>query len=285
MIHRTQTLAKRAVLFGTFAALCALPSVNAGVTLPFSEDFQGDFGNPIFTNSGSQYEVDIRSVANSPFPTSEGSALRIRDKDSNNGPSIEWELNTSISAAAISFDYHIISTSATVAPIVFGIGQATGSTSTSLSSSSSRLATVNLNNEGGALFQAQGTASNPANGSFTLGAVGSINVFINDFDSQSVNYTAPGDTSTSSLAANTVVFYLDGALAGSKSFSDGTLGSNDLGTTVGNIGRFGFNGFSSNEGIVAHFDNLNVSAIPEPGTYALLFGALALGFAVIRRRR
>ena len=32
-------------------------------------------------------------------------------------------------------------------------------------------------------------------------------------------------------------------------------------------------------------DNFNMTAIPEPGTYALLGGLLALGHVMLRRRR
>lgn len=51
---------------------------------------------------------------------------------------------------------------------------------------------------------------------------------------------------------------------------------------VGQAGASG--GFSISEGTV-YADNFSVSAIPEPSTYAAMFGVLAVGFAAWRRRR
>ena len=41
---------------------------------------------------------------------------------------------------------------------------------------------------------------------------------------------------------------------------------------------------TANNGIYMGIDDLTVTAIPEPGTYALIFSGLALGVVVLRRR-
>lgn len=43
-------------------------------------------------------------------------------------------------------------------------------------------------------------------------------------------------------------------------------------------------GLRANGGGVAEFDNLSIAAVPEPGTYALLIGGLAIDGAMVRRR-
>jgi hypothetical protein len=50
------------------------------------------------------------------------------------------------------------------------------------------------------------------------------------------------------------------------------------------IQYFGIGGSGLTNPIRISFDGITVSAIPEPGTYAAIFGALALGLAGLRRR-
>ena len=70
---------------------------------------------------------------------------------------------------------------------------------------------------------------------------------------------------------------LDGAEAGYEPPLNGGFAL-ELLTSVNNIGSAVTSGQMS-------FDNLSVSAVPEPSTYAALAGLGALGFAVWRRRR
>ncbi len=37
--------------------------------------------------------------------------------------------------------------------------------------------------------------------------------------------------------------------------------------------------------VASHFSEYGYAAVPEPSTYAIIFGALALGFVVYRRRK
>lgn len=291
MKYTPNTLAKHAAIFGISAAFCGLTHLSAQSFSNDFEDFSGtdeeNLGNPVFLDdSGSGYNVTQLTSTGNPFSTA---ALRVVDRTNVTAPSAEWELSSAVSAAAISLDFHVRDADNNTAPILFAVGPRTGNNAKELNSSGNRLTTLNLNSDGTALFQAKG-ASNLSQ-SINIDSANSgdsqffynVDFFINDFNSQSITYTNPETGLSSSLAANSVVFYLDNTLVGTSTLS-GTVGGADVGTTEGNIGRFGFAGFGGNEGIVAHFDNLSVSAVPEPATYALLFGTLALGLTALRRR-
>ncbi len=68
------------------------------------------------------------------------------------------------------------------------------------------------------------------------------------------------------------------SINGSATFSDVSL--SDLGMVGGNSGTLNFGG-----GNVVNWSTVGASAVPEPGTYAAWFGAVALGWCVHRRRR
>jgi hypothetical protein len=277
MTYSPHKLTKSAIWVGTLAAFCATSTLNAQSV--FFEDFEDtDMGNPIYTNSGGSYDVDRRSAGINPFPSA---ALRIRDRVTNRAPIIEWELGSAISAAKFSYDFTAFAADNTTGPIRFGVGLKTGTTSQELNQGANRYITIVLDSSGSIDFQTSGGTD--FSDTYTTDALHSLTFFINDFDGQSINYTAPGGSSET-LLANNVAYYLNDSLLGTTSLI-GTVGGRDLTTTEGNIGRFGFHGLSGGEGIVSHYDNISVSAIPEPSTYSLIFGALALSFAATRRRQ
>lgn len=267
--------AKYATAVGIIAVFTG---VSTSAQTVFNEGFDVDFGSPIHTTTGTGFEVDV-NTASSPFASP---SLRVFDNTTANGPSIEWELDTAVSAAKISFGYHFSSIDTTVGQIIFGVGLKSGNTSRVMNSNANRLVTWAVSSSGTANYAAQGNISRLLNNPLDLDTVGTMTIVINDFDSQSVNYIAP-DGSTQSLSANSVAFYKGNDLWHSTAFS-GTIGGNDLTITEGNIGRIGINGLGSPAGISAHFDDLTVTAVPEPSTYALLLGAIAIGLAVLRRR-
>lgn len=292
MNQNIKKFTKHALLVSFGAAFCGASSLSAQSFFNDFEDFSGtneeSLGNPVYLKpNGSGYNVTHLTESGNPFGSGQ---LRVVDRTDSNAPSVEWELSSAVSAAAISFDFHVRDIDNKTGPILFGVGQKTGNSGgPDLNSSGNRLTTINLNSSGTALFQAKGASnldetfnvdsSNSGDSQFFY----NLDMFINDFDSQSISYTSPETGSSATLAANSVVFYLNDTIVGTSAFS-GTVGGSDVNTTEGNIGRFGFNGFKEDEGIVTHYDNISVDIIPEPGTYALLFGALALGFAAIRRR-
>lgn len=267
---------------GILAAVCGLSGLSGQDFLADFENTSDPFNGAIHTRGQSASGIDLSNLSDGagPFGTRQ---LRVTDRSGGDSPSIEWELSSAVSAARFSYDFHVRSADGNTGPILFGVGRQTGnSVSADLNSSSNRLATINLNSSGTALFQAKG-ASNLSQ-SFALETILSTTMVINDFDSQSINYISPETGSSALLGPNSVIYYLNGVEIGTSAFS-GNVGGVDVGITEGNIGRFGFNGFSGNEGIVSHYDNVSVTNIvPEPSAYALLSGALVFGFATIRRR-
>lgn len=217
--------------------------------------------------------------------------MRIRDRTEQNGPSIEWELSSAVSAAGFSFDLNAFEAGGTNGSIRFGMGQKTGSTANQLNTRDNMIAFAIITPES-LIYRQAGSGSNVSSSSFTQDTNLTLDIFVNDFDSQAVNYTRPDNGQTEVLGANSVSYWFNGLLVGLVDFSDGTLGDGsgntaNLGSSEGNIGRFGFNGLTSDAGIVSHYDNISVSslaAVPEPSVFALFSGALALGFAAIRRR-
>jgi hypothetical protein len=80
------------------------------------------------------------------------------------------------------------------------------------------------------------------------------------------------DEVTLTDGANTVATITSTGLTSLGSYSLGSSSTLTVTTTAGSYG----NGWS--------FDSITVSAVPEPGTYALLAGFSALSFVMLRRR-
>ena len=104
----------------------------------------------------------------------------------------------------------------------------------------------------------------------------SIYLFINDSDSMSIDYVAPGG-GTVSLAANSFAYYLDDNLLLTDGLENGAL------TGDNTLGRMGVDSFSSHLGVDYTVDNFVVALIPEPGTFSLMMMG-SVGLLFIRKR-
>ena len=103
-------------------------------------------------------------------------------------------------------------------------------------------------------------------------------------------YNLGGGSTTTVSTANAVTSFLGGTsgtfsqtydisgFAGGSDFSIADV-SNVLAVFTTNIGAVG-----DGDGAIS-IDNFNMTAIPEPGTYALLGGLLALGYVMVGRRK
>ncbi len=96
-----------------------------------------------------------------------------------------------------------------------------------------------------------------------------------------------GDQVNATLPADTTLAFINGVLVGDKANPSAATGFDN---TLG-VHRLGFIGESDAKfGMDYHFDNIVLSTgadagvVPEPATISLLFGALAIGVVVIRRR-
>jgi len=92
-----------------------------------------------------------------------------------------------------------------------------------------------------------------------------------------------GSFSVSSFGVSDEITLLDGAITvvtvgstGTASLGNYFLSSGSSLSVMTTAGAYG-NGWS--------FDSIDVSAVPESGTYAMLAGFAAVGFAMLRRRR
>ncbi len=106
-------------------------------------------------------------------------------------------------------------------------------------------------------------------GTLTLGASAASATFLADTSNL---YLTTGALLNLSFTSNSVMESIAGLFIDGVQQSDGTWGAVGSGAT-----------FTS--ALITGTGMLNVSAIPEPDTYAALFGGLALAGAVIHRRR
>lgn len=213
-----------------------------------------------------------------------GKGVRIFDNDVADSAALEYNFvgsaGAQVSAVQISFDFAGGAGNTDGARYInVSAGNFfDGSTSPQFGSSTNRIFDVRLYGDGDVRFYDDGTSTN-----FVSGAgVNTITMFVNDFET-AISYIAPDTSLSTSLAANTVAYYLfDGT---DYSTSTGALNAALAGGTENNLGRFGMASLSNTVGLEYIVDNITVSAIPEPGTFALLAGALALTAVMLRRRK
>lgn len=202
--------------------------------------------------------------------------------DNNNNSAFAFENNfvadapSQVSAIRLSFDFAWEQDLATSNYARGGIGAYSPDTSAVLNQGTNLFLEFRFTGDGE--FYASGSGSNNT-GSLNLGQAYHLDIFVNDFDSQSIDYDVPGG-GTASLAANTFAAYLDGSLFLEDGLENAAL------TGDANLGRMGVVSFGGFTGISHTYDNFEVvNVIPEPSTYAMLAGALILGASLIKRRR
>ncbi|WP_225919216.1 PEP-CTERM sorting domain-containing protein [Actomonas aquatica] len=189
----------------------------------------------------------------------------------------------------ISFDLQNLvpnPTGSATQPLIFGFSDWNTTTSYALNSNGTRGVGMwfYANGASGTLRLRDDSGSSILTTTYDMTALQSVEIFINDHGTNTLAYTRPDTSGVATLAANSAAFYVNGSLLGdSMGF---TMGA---GTTDGDatLGRFGFYSGGTNVSDFA-IDNIyasSLSAVPEPSTYAAIFGAAALGLAAWRRRR
>ncbi|WP_309400778.1 hypothetical protein [Cerasicoccus maritimus] len=105
-----------------------------------------------------------------------------------------------------------------------------------------------------------------------------VRIFLYVNDTAENTFYSIGDNTNVSLAASTYNLWVYDYTSDTYSqiISDGTVGSN-------NVERFGFRVFNAATQ-QAYIDNVNVSSIPEPSTYALGVASITLLLAYVKRR-
>lgn len=100
-------------------------------------------------------------------------------------------------------------------------------------------------------------------------------------------YNLGGGATNNSSTANAVTSFVGGT-SGTFSQTYDISGFGGGGFSIADVSNvlavFTVNADAAGVGAIS-IDNFNMTAIPEPGTYALLGGLLALGYVMVRRRR
>ena len=226
----------------------------------------------------------------------QGNAVRIYDNNNttntggNGVTGVEYNFvassNHQENAVGVKFTFAQRSTTAT-ATVNFNIsvGEYTSYDGLNLNSSGKRIAEFQIRDNGMYRSVFGGSTTNLF-GLPGLNVAHTVELFVNDQDSASVNYLQNG--TNYSLAANSYAIWIDnitggyGGIYGAVLVDGGTATAN---TTEWNLGRIGFSSNGGAVGLDADFDNIIVtSLIPEPATMGmLLLGAVTV--LAVRRRR
>ncbi len=224
----------------------------------------------------------IKVVGSTPMGT--GNGLAIYDNDSANF-GLEYNF-TSASAVRVDMAFSPNAGGTVASYMTFAVGQNETSTGQRLSASGRRYAEMRFYGNGG-LRLYWNTLGSYVNVATTVGAANTLTCFLNDYNSQSVNYTMGGTTYT--LPTNSVAWWVNGALVLNGTAEYGNLDMADvtangtIANSEGNLGRIGFSD-TSVTGMDYLFDDLVVSQIPEPATIGMLILGTVTLLAVRRRR-
>lgn len=275
-----------------FAVLLPL-GANAQITYideTFDTDTVGLVPSDSARRTGSQVATAVGSGV-----IGDDNVAHFNDTSTSAGAGLEYNVGPSaLSSLHISFDLfnNNATTSGSAAnPIIFGVSNWDDGSSTLLGANANRGFGVEFYQVGSSStvrIRVGGSAVHT--GTYDMAALINVSVFINDHDTNTLDYLMPGSSTVATLNANSAVVFLNGALIGTETTAGFVMSTGaGIGNTTGDatLGRLGFNSSSIN---TPNFliDNLyvtDISAIPEPSAYAALAGAGGLGLAFWRRRR
>lgn len=276
------------LLTSTIAA--SLVAGNLSAQILFLENFDGQ--TPGDKPSGTAVRPNVNSatvfaeVVTGSANTAGGGAgngLELFDNESGSGGAYVFENNfvadsgSQVSNAHVSFDFaweQDLGASGFYGR--FGVGAFDPSTGATLNTSGNIYLEIRFGSDGA--FRVVGSAGSSVL-NLNVGQAYSMDLFLNDSDTQSLDYTSPAG-GTVSLSPNSFAVYVDDVLLRTDGLENGALSGDST------MGRFGIDSFTSHNGIDYTYDNFLVTAIvPEPSTYAIIAGAAVLGLAMMRRRK
>lgn len=277
-----------------FAGLLA-PAARAQ-TVYLNETFETDTIGSAPSDSA-QYRASLTTVAagNATIGTG-GQVANLNDNSSSGASQLEYNVGGSaLGSLYVQFDLLNNAPSGTgsgTQPLIFGIGNWSTSTSAVLGASSNRAFGLEFSGLGdSATLKIRVGSSAVFTGTYTMTALQTVKIFINDHDTSTLDYLNPSTGLTSTLNANSAVVFINDSLFSTETSSGfvmsvaGTTGGNTTGDTT--LGRLGFDTSSTtlNNFLVDNIYASSISAIPEPSAYAGIAGASLLGFVCWRRRR
>ena len=243
----------------------------------FSEDFSG------FSISDTPTATAVQGVTviDGSGTIGDGNAAQVLDTSASSGDASYLEYNfatneaSEFGAVVYSFDIYNNKVSGSASSFIVGIGSYADSSGGELNASADR--TFNLEFRTTDDFIRVRGATN-ADGTYNYANGSNVVVYVNDNDTNSIGYTDP-DSLAQTLAANSGAIYIDGSLVGTVGFSTSFTDEGDAG-----LGRIGFYSGSS---VISDFtiDNITVSAIPEPSSFAAIMGVGILSMVLVRRRK
>jgi hypothetical protein len=277
-----------------FAGITAIP-LPLRAQILFSEDFETGqtVGNqPTGATSvkpnpnTATSSVTIVNGTSNPAGGGTGNGVRIYDDDAN-AAGLEYNFVANsvsqVSALRVDLTFTMLSIPATALDqhIFFSAGEYNSTTNLRFNASARRPFEVRFSDDGLVDFVSGGSADT---NNAILAGQNLLSVFINDYDSQSIDYTRPDNSLQQSLAANSIAFWLNSALMATYSLdlSDTTAGGT-FGNTENNFGRFGLATNTGSVDLEWNFDNFTVTSIPEPSTIGLLASGVIL--LIARRAR
>lgn len=259
-----------------------------------NETFEDDTIGVAPSSSAQKTAVQVLTAAGSGVIGTDNVA-HFNDTSTSGGGGLEYNVGASaVGSLFISFDLFNNAANATgtaANPLIFGVANWNSGSSTLLGSNANRAFGLEFYQTGSSSTVRIRVGGGVAHsGTYDMAAVIKVSIFINDHDTNTLDYVMPGTSTTATLNANSAVIFLNDALVGTETAA-GFVMSMDAGSgnTTGDatLGRLGFNSSSTN---TPNFliDNLyasEISAIPEPSAAAALAGAAILGLAALRRRR
>lgn len=271
-------------------AIAVLPLAASAQTVYINETFDTDTIGQL-PSDPAQRRTSLVTVAAGVGAIGTDNVLRVNDSSNTTASLIEYNVGDSaLSGLYAQFDLinNAGNNTGTAAnPFVFSIGAWNDTTgSATLGSTANRAIGVEFYATGSSstLRIRSGGTTLGSNTTYNMTAQQTVKVWINDHGTNTLNYTRPDNYTTATLNANSVVIWVNDVLIGGGTASGFALVSTFTTGTDASLGRIGFSSTTTN---ILDFsvDNLYVTAIPEPSTYAAIAGFAALGLCVWQRRR
>ena len=255
-----------------FALLLLSSSVNA--ELIFTESFENE------SNEGeSPYKATvIRPKKNTPglscvivgeaqnlAGVGKGIFLQDRLAETNATVALEYDfvdsISEQISALRIDFNFSRAGNKTTKKDtLYFGAGEYFGSDSLKMNSKSRRYLQVDFLTSDAVKFNSDSGKDRTT--SIEPLSPNTLTIFVNDYDSKSIEYEHPATSESTILAANTVVYYLNGRFAHETKLDlDDLTVSGTVASSENNFGRIGFYSQSKSDNNAWIFDHLRITKL------------------------